>query len=89
MGDIFPAGGKSVKKISNLHVLHLLIDYFESGNTETDAAAKAVIESDMDGREIWSEVIRQYRQGAEWTGLRAPEAEILANALREISPQVE
>jgi hypothetical protein len=63
-------------------VLESLITYFETGTKETDAAAKAIIAYDAD---YWREAIERFQQGTEWTGIRAPEAEMLASALREAS----
>lgn len=68
--------------------LNTLIDYFESGNKESDGAAKAVLAADGDYQEYWRAEIETFRQSAEWTGLRGPEAEILANRLRQAMQQI-
>lgn len=65
-----------------LHLLQAMIDYFEAGNQESDGAAKAILESDFEYREKWREEIKELLAGAEWTGLRAPEADIVTAALR-------
>ena len=67
-----------------LHLLHAMIDYFEAGNRETDGAAKNILSSDFEYKAYWEEVIKRLQQGEEWTGLRAPEAEIIAAALRQL-----
>jgi hypothetical protein len=60
--------------------LQTLITYFETGNKETDAVAKDIFASDA---YYWQAVVERFRQGTDWTGIRAPEAEMLAFALRE------
>jgi len=72
-----------------LHLLQTMIDFFEAGNTETDAAAKAIIESDFEYNDHWEAEINRFRTGTEWTGLRAPEAEIVATALRALLQMLE
>lgn len=62
--------------------LTALIEYFEAGNPDSDAAAKAVLAADGD-QEYWRAEIEEFRQSVEWTGLRGPEAEILASRLRQ------
>lgn len=64
-------------------VLNTLADYFAGGNPESDAAARAVLVADGDYQDYWRPEIERFRQGVEWTGLRGPEAELLANALRQ------
>lgn len=76
-------------KITAEHILQLLIEYFEAGNKETDAAAKAIIETDCDYSAIWQEEMKRYRQGGEWTGIRAVEAEMLAAALQNIKTRLD
>lgn len=71
-------------RTASLYLLQAMIDYFEAGNKETDAAAKAIIESDFERKALWQEEIGRLREGEEWTGLRAPEAEIVAAALRQM-----
>jgi hypothetical protein len=71
-----------MEKTEALHLLQTMIDYFEAGNQETDAAAKAILESDFDRRDHWREEIDRLHHGMEWTGLRAPEAEIVGRVLR-------
>ena len=63
--------------------LTTLIDYFEAGNTESDAAAKAVLVADLNYDDYWRPEIERFRQSVDWTGLRGPEAELLANRLRQ------
>ena len=63
------------------HLLQVMIEYFEAGNQQTDAVAKSIIESDFEYLENWQAEIRRCKAEGEWTGLRAPEAEILASAL--------
>lgn len=63
-------------------VLITLIEYFEGGNPESDAAAKAILTADSEYEEYWRADIEKFRRSAEWTGLRGPEAELLANGLR-------
>jgi hypothetical protein len=75
---------ESMEKITAQHVLQLLIEYFATGNKETDAAAKAIIEWDSDYSEIWQEEMKLYREGTDWTGVRSVEAELLAAALQQI-----
>jgi hypothetical protein len=71
-----------MNRIEVQQALQTLISYFETGNQETDAAAKAIVASDADNRQ---EAIERFRNSTEWTGIRAPEAEMLALALREAS----
>jgi len=61
-----------------------MIDYFEAGNRETDRAAKDILESDFEFKTFWEEEIERLQQGEEWTGLRAPEAELVVEALRRL-----
>lgn len=72
-----------------LRLLQTMIDYFEAGNRETDAAAKAIIESDIEYGENWQRQIKGLRQGVAWTGLRSPEAELVAAALHSIQQMLE
>ena len=69
---------------TSLHLLQTMIDFFESGNQETDAAAKSIIESDFEYSANWEAELQRLRQGPDWTGLRSPEAEIVGAALRHI-----
>ncbi|MCK9294510.1 MAG: hypothetical protein M0P70_05455 [Desulfobulbaceae bacterium] len=78
-----------MEKITAHHVLQLLIEYFAAGNKETDAAAKAIIEWDSEYRAIWQGEMQRYREGTDWTGIRAVEAEMLAAALQEIKTRLE
>lgn len=73
-----------MEKTEALHLLQSMIDYFEAGNQETDAAAKDILDSDIDYRDQWRQAGEELRQGTEWTGLRAPEAELVARGLRRI-----
>ena len=72
-----------------LHVLQTMIEYFEVGNKETDAAAKAIIEWDFEYTDYWKEKLRQYMRSGDWTRIRAPEAELVALALRDIQALLE
>lgn len=71
-----------------LHLLQTLIDYFEAGNQETDAAAKAIIASDFDYGDKWQGEIKELLAEADWTGLRAPEAEIVTMGLLRLQKMV-
>lgn len=64
------------------HLLQQMIDYFEAGNQESDGAAKAILASDSQYRAQWQREITELLAGVDWTGLRAPEADIVAAALR-------
>jgi hypothetical protein len=64
-------------------VLATLIDYFESGNSESDAAAKNILASSGEFDEYWQAEIERFQRSVEWTGLRGQEAEILATRLRQ------
>jgi hypothetical protein len=63
--------------------LTTLIDFFETGNNESDAAARAVLVSDSNYDEYWCPEIEKFLKSIDWTGLRGPEAEILAGRLRK------
>lgn len=78
-----------MEKIAALHLLQAMIDYFEAGNQETDAAAKAIIESDFESTPTWEAETDRLREGVDWTGLRGPEAELVARALRDIQALLE
>jgi len=65
-------------------VLDLLIEYFETGNAATDAAAKAIFTEDGEYDDHWREVLDEFRQGIDWTGVRGPEAEFLALSLKSL-----
>jgi len=65
-------------------LLQAMIDYFEAGNQQSDAAAKDIIESDFNNFEKWQAEIKRRKAEGEWSGLRAPEAEILSSALGTI-----
>jgi len=69
-------------------LLQTMIDYFESGNKETDRAAKAILEWDDEHLKDWQAEIKRLRDEGEWTGIRAPEADIVAGALRSIQQQL-
>ena len=62
--------------------LTTLIEYFEAGNRESDAAAKAVLAADGEYDEYWRPEIERFRQSVEWTGLQGPEAGLLVDRLR-------
>ncbi len=61
-----------------------LIDFFEAGNNESDIAAKNVLDADFANKEYWREELLHLRMGTLWSGLRAPEAELLVLALHEV-----
>lgn len=67
-----------------LQLLQAMIDYFEAGNQESDAVAKAILASDFAATGKWRGLVKELQEGAEWTGLRAPEAEIMVAALRRL-----
>lgn len=69
-----------VKKANTRQALQTLISYFESGTRESDAVAKAILASDS---EYWQVETEHFQKSTEWTGIRAPEAELLALALSE------
>ena len=71
-------------KAAALHLLQVMIDYFEAGNKQTDSAAKAIIESDFDYLDTWQAEIRRLKAEGEWSGVRAPEADIVARSLHTI-----
>lgn len=62
--------------------LQTLITFFESGTKEADEIAKVILLSEAD---YWQEVIERFQTSIDWTGIRAPEAELLVQALRELS----
>lgn len=61
-----------------------MIDYFEAGNKESDKAAKAIIEWDFENEALWQQELTRLRETGEWTGLRAPEADIIVEMLRSV-----
>lgn len=71
-----------------LQLLQTMIDYFETGTRETDQAAKALIDWDFQHLDAWRAAIKHLRESGEWTGVRAPEAELIAGALRFIRQQL-
>jgi hypothetical protein len=77
-----------MEKTAAHRLLRTMIDYFEAGNPEADRAAKNIIEWDSENLDIWQAEIRRLREEGEWTGIRAPEAEILTAALRSIRQQM-
>ena len=72
-----------------LYLLQAMIDYFEAGNKQTDSAAKAIIESDFDYLDNWQAEIRRLKAEGEWSGVRAPEADIVARSLHTIQELLE
>ena len=46
--------------------------------------AQAIIASDVNFKEKWEAEIKRLVAGNEWTGLRAPEADIIASALHRL-----
>lgn len=71
------------KKISE-KALQALIDFFEAGNNESDTAAKSILDADYANKDYWRQEILHLRMGTLWSGLRAPEAELLVMALHEL-----
>ena len=76
------SGGEMVERRKVQQTLQTLIAYFETGTKESDAVAKAILATDLD---YWQQETEQFQKSTDWTGLRAPEAEILALALREVN----
>ena len=72
-----------------LHLLQVMIDFFETGNKQTDSAAKAIIESDFEYLDGWQSEIRLLKAEGEWSGVRAPEADIVARKLHAIQEMLE
>lgn len=70
-------------------LLQIMIDFFEAGNKQADAMAKEIIESDFDSLDQWRAAIKRLKDDGEWTGLRAPEADIVVEALRLIQEQTD
>jgi len=60
-----------------------LIDYFEAGNSESDQVAKAILVADSTYDKYWHPEIKRFQKSCDWTGLRSPEAELLAGLLRQ------
>ncbi|MDW7774062.1 MAG: hypothetical protein SCH71_14340 [Desulfobulbaceae bacterium] len=75
-------------KTSVLQLLQTMIDYFEAGSREADRAAKNILQWDSENLPAWNAEIRYLMEEGEWTGLRAPEAEIIAAALRSLQQQL-
>ncbi|MBW2466146.1 MAG: hypothetical protein JRF02_02505 [Deltaproteobacteria bacterium] len=71
------------------YLLQAMIDFFEAGNKQTDSVAKAIIESDFDYLDRWKIEIKRLKDEGEWSGLRAPEADIVIAALRAIQELIE
>ena len=71
------------------HLLQAMIDFFEAGNQQTDGIAKAIFESDFEYLDRWHAEKKRLKDEGEWTGLRAPEADIIAIALRRIQEMIE
>jgi len=63
--------------------LNTLVEYFEAGNSESDASAKAILLADSRYDEYWHSEIDKLQKSYDWTGLRGPEAELLAGLLRQ------
>lgn len=76
-------------RTDTLHFLQAMIDYFEAGNRQTDAVAKYIIESDFEYANKWQAEIKRCKAEGEWTGLRAPEAEIVVAALRSMQKMLD
>jgi len=81
-------GRLKMDNIIALRLLQAMIDYFEAGNKESDNMAKTIIEWDFENEAAWQDKIKHLRESGEWTGLRAPEAEIISEALRYIHQQI-
>ena len=87
----YPFSGNNMRmdRKAALHLLQIMIDFFEAGNQQTDGAAKAIIESDFECLDQWHVEMKRRKDEGEWTGLRAPEAEIVAAALHVIQKELE
>ncbi|WP_419176164.1 hypothetical protein [Desulfosediminicola sp.] len=72
-----------------LKVLDMLISFFETGNTVTDSAAKAIFMEDGEYDEYWQGVVDEFRQSVDWTGVRAPESEFLSFCLRNLRDKID
>lgn len=70
-------------------VLDMLIGFFETGNTITDSAAKAIFMEDGEYDAYWQGVIDEFRQSLDWTGVRAPESEYLSLCLRSLRDRID
>jgi len=75
-------------KTAALRILQTLIEYFETGNNETDRAAKNIIEWDFEYLADWQVEIKRLNEAGEWAGLRAPEADIIVSALRTVQREL-
>lgn len=73
-----------MERNDSLRVLETLIDFFEAGNKQTDAVAKEILESDIEYKTKWAAEIERFKNSSGWTGLRSPEAELVAMALRSL-----
>ncbi len=71
-------------QIDTKRVIELLIEYFETGNKETDTVAKLILQSSPDYRTHWQEEVQRIQSGIDWTGIRAVEADILVSALQQL-----
>ena len=78
-----------IDRTAALHLLQVMIDYFETGNKQTDSAAKAIIESDFEYLDGWQTEIRRLKAEGDWSGVRAPEADIVARNLHVIQEILE
>lgn len=74
-------------KDSALRLIQTLIDYFGTGSKETDRAAKNIIAWDAENRADWQTEMQHLQETGEWSGLRAPEADIITAALRMMQGQ--
>lgn len=77
------------RKSQAQRLLDALITFFETGIAETDAAAKAILQADADYHEYWQVEIEHFQKSVEWTGIRSPEAELLAAGLEDIRRYLE
>ncbi len=66
-------------------LLDTLATYLETGNAETDNVAKMVLAADVEYNEYWRPEVERFRRNGDWTGIRAPEAEMMALLLREVA----
>ena len=71
-------------QIDTQQVIELLIDYFGTGNKETDAVAKLILQSSPDYTSTWQNDIQRIQKGIDWTGIRAVEADIILFALQQL-----
>lgn len=72
-------------RIDAHRITELLIEFFETGNSETDSVAKYILHSAADYTTYWKDEIDRIQSGPDWTGIRVVEAEIICHTLRTLS----